>query len=109
MNKNSNRQVSLLSLFLLVLAFAAGFTLNAIVSHGDINTSDAFASGDEILIRSKTEKTIDSEVTVLSDGTVSLTLIGEVHVAGMSKRELTELLNEKYARYCGDPAISVFR
>jgi len=64
--------------------------------------------GDTIRISSATDETINQpSLIVLSDGTVSLPLVGQVRAAGKTVAELQAELNELYLQYLNDPSILV--
>lgn len=64
--------------------------------------------GDVIRISSATDADINQrEITVLSDGMVSLPLIGQVRAAQKSVSDLQDELNELYSKFLTDPAILV--
>lgn len=64
--------------------------------------------GDVIRISSATDVALDQpEITVLSDGTVSLPLIGQVRAAGKTVAGLQDELNNLYLSHLKDPQILV--
>ena len=64
--------------------------------------------GDQIQVSSAIDASLNQrEITVLSDGTVSLSLIGQVRVAGKTVADLQRELNDKYSAYVKTPAIVV--
>lgn len=64
--------------------------------------------GDEIQIISSIDPSLNqTNIGVLSDGTISLPLIGQVNAAGKSVEGLQKELNEKYTQYVKNPAIVV--
>ena len=64
--------------------------------------------GDVIQISSAIDSSLSQEdITVLSDGTISLSLIGRVRVAGKTVSDLQRELNDKYTKYVKNPAIVV--
>lgn len=64
--------------------------------------------GDQIRISSATDADINqAEITVLSDGMVSLPLIGQVRAAQKTIADLQDELNELYEKFLTDPAILV--
>ncbi len=64
--------------------------------------------GDTISISSATDSSLNQErLVVLSDGTISLPLIGEVQAAGKTISQLQEGLNNLYLEYLNDPAVLV--
>ena len=64
--------------------------------------------GDVIQISSAIDSSLSQEdITILSDGTISLSLIGRVRVAGKTVSDLQRELNDKYTKYVKNPAIVV--
>lgn len=64
--------------------------------------------GDTISISSATDASINQpELVVLSDGTISLPLIGQVQAAGKTVAELQEALNNLYLEYLNEPSVLV--
>jgi len=50
---------------------------------------------------------LEGEVPVRPDGRISVPLIGEVHVAGLTPLEVQALLTDHYTRYVTAPSVSV--
>jgi polysaccharide export outer membrane protein len=65
------------------------------------------APGDRLRVESKSDDTLDREVVVQPDGTISLPLIGEVEVAGKTIDELRTGLHERYGKIEQNPLITV--
>ena len=64
--------------------------------------------GDVIQISSAIDSSLSQEdITILSDGTISLSLIGRVRVAGKTVGDLQRELNDRYTKYVKNPAIVV--
>ena len=64
--------------------------------------------GDVIQISSAIDSSLSQEdLTVLSDGTISLSLIGRIRVAGKTVSDLQRELNDRYTKYVKNPAIVV--
>ncbi|MEM7457409.1 MAG: polysaccharide biosynthesis/export family protein [Planctomycetota bacterium] len=67
-----------------------------------------FYVGDVISISSNTDVSLNvEEVEILSDGTISLDLIGQVVTAGKTVSDLQDELNEKYEEFVKKPGIVV--
>lgn len=67
-----------------------------------------FYVGDTISITSAIDSSINQdEVSILGDGTISLSLIGQVRVAGKTIRDLQRELNDRYAKYFQNPSVVV--
>jgi len=65
------------------------------------------APGDRLRVESKSDDTLDREVVVQPDGTISLPLVGEVEVAGKTIDELRAGLHERYGKIEQNPLITV--
>ena len=90
-----------------------------VVAHPEEKTSDPYQIGrdDELEIIVWTQPQLSGKVTVASDGTISMPLIGRVPAAGMTPDQLKADLEKRYARYVheanatvrvSDPASHVF-
>ena len=67
-----------------------------------------FYVGDSISITSAIDSSINQDdVSILGDGTISLSLIGQVRVAGKTIRDLQRELNDRYAKYFQNPSVVV--
>ena len=67
-----------------------------------------FYVGDTISITSAIDDSINQdEIAILGDGTISLSLIGQVRVAGKTIRDLQRELNDRYAKYFQNPSVVV--
>ena len=53
------------------------------------------------------DKQLSGRITVDSDGTVTLPLIGQVRAAGLTTKELQTDLTARYARFVHDPKVTV--
>lgn len=53
------------------------------------------------------DKQLSGRITVDSDGTVTLPLIGQVKAAGLTTKELQSDLTVRYARFVHDPKVTV--
>jgi len=51
---------------------------------------------------------LNDRVIIRPDGKISLNLLDDVYVAGMTPSELDEYLTEKYSRFLKDPELTVF-
>jgi len=83
-------------------------------THEASKTPYRFSVGDEIMIESLTAPELDKGdliqgrgLTIQSDGTVTLPLVGQIPVAGRTVDEIRLDLDERYLRYYTDPAITV--
>lgn len=67
-----------------------------------------FYVGDQISITSAIDSSINQPaLTILGDGSISLSLIGQVRVAGKTIRDLQRELNDRYAKYFQNPSVVV--
>jgi polysaccharide biosynthesis/export protein len=73
------------------------------------NSSSQFALGPADVLRINVWKNADlsQTVTVGPDGFISLPLLGDVHVAGMTANQLTEQLSERLEAYVVSPQVTV--
>jgi len=63
--------------------------------------------GDEIRVESLADATLDRNLTILSDGTITLRLLGQVPAARQTVEQLRADLEEKYKKYYKVPSITV--
>ncbi len=63
--------------------------------------------GDSINVLVWKEPTLSTTVTVRPDGYVTLPLINEVQVEGLSTEQLRKLLEEKYKEFVTDPFVTI--
>ena len=63
--------------------------------------------GDVVKIESLIDPTINRDVTVQPDGTITVLLLGEVHAGRLTTAELQRILNERYLKYYKKPDILV--
>ena len=63
--------------------------------------------GDRVLVESLTSPTVNREVIIQSDGTITLRDLGQVPAAGRTIEELRKVLDEAYSKFITDPQISV--
>ena len=63
--------------------------------------------GDVVKIESLVDPTINRDVTVQPDGTITVLLLGEIHAGRLTTAELQRILNERYQKYYKKPDILV--
>lgn len=63
--------------------------------------------GDKVLISVWREETLQKEVVVLPDGSVTFPLIGRVEVAGLSTSEVEQSITAKLKKYFPEPIVTV--
>ena len=74
----------------------------------DLNGADfPLGPGDVLSISVPIEQLNDREVTVNSDDTIDLPLVGTLSVRGRNLQQLTDLLRQKLSRYMYDPPVAV--
>ena len=81
------------------------------LTHEKSHAPYQFYVGDVIQISSAIDPSLNTPLgqgmTILPDGTLSLSLIGQVRAAGKTVQELQDELNDKYTKYVKNPAIVV--
>ena len=63
--------------------------------------------GDTIQLESLSDENLDRQMIVQPDGTVTLSLLGQVRAAGRSMQELQDDIEERYKQYYKKPAITI--
>ena len=63
--------------------------------------------GDKVLISVWREETLQKEVVVLPDGSITFPLIGRVEVVGLSTPEVEQSITAKLKKYIPDPIVTV--
>ena len=63
--------------------------------------------GDVISIRSYYDPQLNQEIFVRTDGRISLLLMGDVRVAGMTPDELDNIITERYSKVVDAPEVTV--
>ncbi len=63
--------------------------------------------GDELRIESATDPTLNRDVLIQPDGTVTLLLLGQVKATGLTVTQLRDRIEQLYRRYYRAPAITV--
>ena len=63
--------------------------------------------GDKVLISVWREETLQKEVVILPDGSVTFPLIGRVEVAGLSTPEVEQKITLKLKKYFPEPIVTV--
>ena len=72
-----------------------------------------FQVGDQLALSSAIDETLDqgqtedNRIEVISDGMISLKLVGQVRAAGKTVQELQRELNERYLKFVKNPSIVV--
>jgi len=83
-------------------------------THGESAAPYRFETGDELMIESLTDPTLNKGdlvsgrgLMVQPDGTITLPLVGQVPAARRTVEEVRRDLNQRFVRYYEDPAITV--
>ena len=63
--------------------------------------------GDHLAIRSYFEKQMNQEVVVRPDGCISLLLMGDVRVSGVTPNQLADMITDNYRKVAENPDITV--
>jgi len=63
--------------------------------------------GDKLTVKLFYNPDLNQEVVVRPDGKISLLLVQEINVIGMTPSELTAALTEKYAKHLNEPEVAV--
>lgn len=94
------------ALFLLLTDVNAA---HAVTADKPDNKPDVYLlrQGDKILISVWREETLQREVAVLPDGSVTFPLVGRVEVAGLSTPEVEQNITAKLKKYLSAPIVSV--
>jgi polysaccharide export outer membrane protein len=89
-------------IFLLMISMKVGPTLA-------VDAPDIYRlrQGDKVLISVWREETLQREVVVLPDGSVTFPLIGRVEVAGLSTPEVEQSITAKLKKYFPEPIVTV--
>lgn len=90
------------ALFLMLTCMSAGLTIAA-------DKSDIYQlrQGDTVMISVWREDTLQKQVIVLPDGSITFPLIGRVEVAGLSTPEAEQRIAIKLKEYLPEPIVSV--
>lgn len=89
-----------------LLIFAFVFIANAAFA-ADVNNTYKLNQGDLLQISVWGEETLQKEVRVLPDGSISFPLAGRVEVANETSTEVEKRVTEKLKVYLPDPQVSV--
>lgn len=92
------------SLSLLLLLFCAHMKFAAAAEKPNIYH---LREGDTVLVSVWREDSLQKQVIVLPDGSVTLPLAGRIEVAGLSTPEVEQLIAKKLKTYLPDPIVTV--
>ncbi|MFH1074504.1 MAG: polysaccharide biosynthesis/export family protein [Candidatus Firestonebacteria bacterium] len=98
------------SLILTLLFAGAAGAQSAKEISSDFNknfTTYTVKAGDVLNIVITPTDDLSKEVTVQSDGKITLKLIGEIQASGMTLKELSDRIEKEYGKYITKPAVSV--
>jgi len=92
--------------------FLALLILSLIASTGQVFAADKpdiyqLRQGDTVLISVWREDTLQRQVIVLPDGSITFPLIGRVEVAGLSTPEVEQKISKKLKEYIPEPIVTV--
>jgi protein involved in polysaccharide export with SLBB domain len=107
----------MVALGLLVIIIISGCTLNEglrlqatdILEMNNQNTDDSYllGVGDRISVKFYYNEKLNDEVVIRPDGKITLQLIDEIKVSGLSTEQIDNLLTSKFAKFLDSPEISV--
>lgn len=63
--------------------------------------------GDEVRVESTSDPTLDRDLLIQPDGTITLLLLGQVHATGLTVPQLRDKVQELYLKYYKNPSITV--
>lgn len=87
--------------------FLVALSLNTSAAVTDKTETYQLRQGDKLLISVWREDTLQREVIVLPDGSVTFPLIGRVEVAGLSTPEVEQNVAAKLKKYFPEPIVTV--
>ncbi len=99
---DASRRLSLVTLALLAL-----LPMSAALAQQSANNTYIIGVGDLLKVSVWKNEDLQAEVPVRPDGRISVPLIGEVHVAGLTPLEVQSLLTESYTSFVTAPSVSV--
>lgn len=77
------------------------------VTREETSTPYKLNVGDEIRVESFTDNTLNTDLLIQPDGTITLRLLGQVHATGRTVAQLRDELERLYEKYYKVPAITV--
>lgn len=89
------------------LLFFASILFSTFATATDSSTAYKLNQGDALLISVWGEETLNKEVKVLPDGSISFPLAGRVDVANSTSTEVEKRITEKLKTYLPDPQVTV--
>lgn len=117
--KDRSHTVSLAAVITLCLGLDGCVTVNYPVPEVPLPTQNAefyappvendyrIQVGDQLAIRSYFEEQMNQELVVRPDGCISLLLMGDVRVAGITPKQLADIITENYRNVAENPDITV--
>ncbi len=111
------KQISVRTLFLIVMAFAIGFVSRNLATglHPFAmqlvlpSSTTPVQSGDTLIVESITDPSVNRKVVVLADGTIKLPHIGSIDVRGQDVATIEKTWTTSYSKTIRNPAIQVYR
>lgn len=89
------------------LLFIIGLFFSCSVFSAETNASYKLNAGDLLQVSVWGEETLNKEVRVLPDGSITFPLAGRVEVVGVTAQEAEKRITEKLKTYMPDPQVSV--
>jgi polysaccharide biosynthesis/export protein len=90
-----------------LLLFIIGLFFSCSVFSAETNVSYKLNAGDLLQVSVWGEETLNKEVRVLPDGSITFPLAGRVEVVGATAQEAEKRITEKLKTYMPDPQVSV--
>ncbi len=83
---------------------------NSILEMNRQNTNDTYilGVGDQISVKFYYNEKLNEDVVIRSDGKITLQLIDDIKIAGLSTMQVDELLTSKFSELIESPDLSVF-
>ncbi len=92
---------------LIFTVFLSGLLLPGMALSADTDASYRLNPGDALQVSVWGEESLQKEVIVLPDGSISFPLAGRVEVANATSPEVEKLVTEKLKAYLPDPQVTV--
>jgi len=92
------------------LSFGASILLLAAsidIAHADMTATYRLHSGDQLNVVVYGEQTLTGPATVLPDGTITMPLVGRVHVGGETSDEAAQTITQALQKYLKHPAVTI--
>ncbi|RFA29353.1 hypothetical protein CAI21_09795 [Alkalilimnicola ehrlichii] len=103
MTRRLKSKLLLCAALVALFAFSKGGAAAAGVDNDDYRLRE----GDLLMVTVWREESLQKEVRVLPDGSITYPLVGRLDVAGLTVAEVKERVGERLARYISDPEVTV--